>query len=203
MKNLEYMEAAAHYDLLIDEGNDPVHDPDILKAYMDAWDGPAFIEKMRLTGRESVLEIGVGTGRLAIRTAERALLFTGIDLSLKTVRRAEENLRRFSNVHLIHADFLSHAFSDTFDVIYSSLTFMHIREKKAAVSKIYSLLRPHGRFLLSIDKNPSDVLDMGTRRIRIFPDDPVKTERMIKAAGLHLTERFETESAHIFLSEKG
>ena len=28
-----------HYDLLIDENNDPFHDVDELKAYMDTWDG--------------------------------------------------------------------------------------------------------------------------------------------------------------------
>lgn len=33
-----------HYDCLIDEGNDPVHDPAPLKDYMDKWDGDRFIE---------------------------------------------------------------------------------------------------------------------------------------------------------------
>ena len=35
-----------HYDLLIDEDNDPVHDPKPLQEYMNKWDGPAFIEQM-------------------------------------------------------------------------------------------------------------------------------------------------------------
>lgn len=35
-----------HYDLLIDEGNDPVHDSEPLREYMDKWDGQAFIDKM-------------------------------------------------------------------------------------------------------------------------------------------------------------
>ncbi len=58
-----------HYDLLIDEGNDPVHDPELLRDYMDKWDGQAFIDKMELNKENSVLEIGVGTGRLAVRIA--------------------------------------------------------------------------------------------------------------------------------------
>ena len=37
-----------HYDLLIEENNDPVHDPKPLKDYMDKWDGQAFIDKMDL-----------------------------------------------------------------------------------------------------------------------------------------------------------
>lgn len=32
-----------HYDLLMQEGNDPVNDPPILQDYMDKWDGQPFI----------------------------------------------------------------------------------------------------------------------------------------------------------------
>lgn len=52
----------SHYDALIDEGNDPVHDPKPLQNYMDKWDGQAFIDRMELNVNKSVLEIGLGTG---------------------------------------------------------------------------------------------------------------------------------------------
>ena len=58
-----------HYDLLIDENNDPVHDPKPLRDYMDKWDGQVFIDSLKLDKSKSVLEIGVGTGRLAVRVA--------------------------------------------------------------------------------------------------------------------------------------
>ncbi len=51
-----------HYDMLIDENNDPVRDPEPLREYMDKWDGRQFIDSLQLTKRKSVLEIGVGTG---------------------------------------------------------------------------------------------------------------------------------------------
>jgi len=60
------MNVAEHYDLLIEEGNDPFRDPPCLQRYMDQWDGPVFIERMQLHPSRTVLEIGVGTGRIAI-----------------------------------------------------------------------------------------------------------------------------------------
>ena len=60
------MDVITHYDLLIAEGNDPVHDPPALKEYMDRWDGSAFLEALQLSTEKTVLEIGVGTGRLAV-----------------------------------------------------------------------------------------------------------------------------------------
>ena len=62
-------EVIEHYDKLVDENNDPVRDTKPLKDYMDKWDGQRFIEGMRLDKSKSVLEIGVGTGRLALKIA--------------------------------------------------------------------------------------------------------------------------------------
>lgn len=58
-----------HYDALIDEGNDPFRDPKPLKEYMDRWDGKQFLDCLSLNKNKTVLEIGVGTGRLAARVA--------------------------------------------------------------------------------------------------------------------------------------
>lgn len=82
-----------HYDLLIDENNDPVHDPKPLQDYMDKWDGQVFIDKMILNKENKVLEIGVGTGRLAVRVAPLCKDFFGIDISPKTIDRAKENFK--------------------------------------------------------------------------------------------------------------
>lgn len=69
-----------HYDALIAENNDPVLDPPTLAAYMERWDGAPFMELLSLDGTQSVLEPGVGTGRLARRVAPRCRHLTGIDL---------------------------------------------------------------------------------------------------------------------------
>ncbi len=191
-----------HYDLLIDENNDPVHDPEPLQEYMNKWDGPAFIEQMQLDNNKSVLEIGVGTGRLAVRIAPLCGTFCGVDISSKTIERAAENLADFENVSLTCADFLTYGFDRAFDVVYSSLTFMHIEAKQRAVSKIASLLNDAGRFVLSIDKNPSDVIDTGIRKVKIYPDTAVIITECIENAGLTLLKQFDTEFATIFVARK-
>ena len=192
-----------HYDLLIDENNDPVHDPRHLQDYMDKWDGQAFIDKMELDKDKTVLEIGIGTGRLAVRVAPLCGEFYGVDISSKTIERAKENLADFKNVRLTCADFLYCEFDGTFDVVYSSLTFMHIEDKQRAVNKIAELLNGAGRFVLSIDKNPSEFIDIGTRKIRIFPDTTVEMAECIRTAGLTILNQYDTEFATIFVAQKG
>ncbi len=195
-------EVIDHYDKLIDENNDPIRDPKPLREYMNKWDGAKFIEGMRLDKTKSVLEIGVGTGRIAIKTAPLCRKFIGIDISPKTVLRAQENLSLFKNAELICDDFVSFAFGEHFDVIYSSLTFMHIENKLSAIKKVASLLNNDGFFVISLDKNQNDFIDIGTRKIRIYPDNPADIAGFILQSGLKLTDQFETEHAYVIVSKK-
>lgn len=194
-------DVARHYDALIEQDNDPVCDPPELKSYMDLWDGDAFIAQMQLTKEKSVLEIGVGTGRLALRVIPLCRYFCGIDLSEKTIARAGEHLPEAAQ--LICGDFLTHDFAQTFDVIYSSLTFMHIENKQAAVEKIAGLLRESGRFVLSIDKNQATMIDAVFSCITVYPDNPDDMLRCIKHARLCVEKQYETELAHIFVCRRG
>lgn len=193
---------AGHYDALIDIDNDPVHDPKPLRDYMDKWDGQSFIDKMKLDKSKSVLEIGVGTGRLAIKVVPFCAKFVGIDISEKTVQRARQNLAGYNNVNILCDDFIQAGFDESFDVIYSSLTFMHIKEKQLAVRKVYELLNKNGIFALSVDKNDSDSIDAGVSQITVFPDKPIETQHYIENAGLTVIEKYETEFAHIFIAQK-
>ena len=195
-------EIVRHYDALIDENNDPVHDLGSLKKHMDGWDGDIFIEELELSKRKTVLEIGVGTGRLAVKTASQSYAFYGIDLSPKTVERAKENLAGIEGINLICGDFLTYEFDRSFDIIYSSLTFMHIKEKQAAIEKAARLLNEYGRFVLSIEKSQATVLEYGKRKIEAFPDRPETIEKYMKSAGLKKIKQRETEFAYIVIGEK-
>ena len=58
------------------------------------------------------------------------------------------------------------------------------------------------RFVLSIDKNPSEFIDIGMRKIRVYPDTPDAMAEYIKAAGLTIIEQYDTEFATIFIARK-
>ena len=195
------VDVITHYDLLIDEGNDPVCDTQPLKQYMDKWDGQPFMAALQLDKSKSVLEIGVGTGRLAVKTAPHCNCLTGIDISPNTIERAKHNLTVFDNVLLICNDFLTYDFKEKYDVIYSSLTWLHIQNKQFAVKKVAGLLNENGRFVLSISKGIADTIDYGKWQIEIFPDNPDEIKSFFKLSGLTLIDTVETEFAYILIAE--
>ena len=79
---------------------------------------------------------------------------------------------------------------------------MHVEDKQAAINKVSRLLNDGGIFVLSIDKNQSEYIDVGTRRIKIYPDTPESIKEKLLCAKLSVAETFETEFAYVFVGKK-
>lgn len=196
------MNVIAHYDLLIEEQNDPFRDPPVLQEYMSKWDGVPFLEALELSKDKSVLEIGIGTGRIAVKVAPFCKTLSGIDISPKTIERAKENLKEYKNVSFVCDDFGDYQFVGTFDVIYSSLTMMHFKNKEAAITKVDKLLNDGGIFCLSIDKDQSEYIDMGTRKVKIYPDTLGNITAIIGKTAMSVVNVIETDNAYVVVSRK-
>lgn len=196
------VDVVQHYDRLIEENNDPARDSKSMQEYMDKWDGTPFISALNLKKEDVVLEIGIGTGRLAKKVAAECKYLYGIDFSLKTIERAKENLHKYDNVTYICSDFMEYHFKDKFDVVYLSLTLMHIKEKKDFYKKVYEILKENGRFIVSIGKKQEKWLDMSEYQVELYPDTFGQTMEDINLAGLSIHEHFETEFAYIFVYKK-
>lgn len=194
--------AEEHYDLLVQEGNDPANDPPALQAYMENWDGQPLIDALALAAESRVLEIGVGTGRLAKKVLSAGCgRFTGIDISAASIAQAGINLGGWENVSLIHGDFISADFQQPFDVIYSSLTIFHFKDKRAFIQKAAKLLDA-GRFVLSVPKGEERSIQFGSREVELFPErlEPIKS--LLAEAGFILLHTVEAAYAHILVAEK-
>ena len=191
----------SYYDFLIEEGQDPVQDPPILQTYMDKWDGEYFINLLELDDTKNVLEIGCGTGRLAVKIAPKVHSFCGIDISPKTLETAKIHLRD-KNVKLICDDFLTHQFKEKFNLVYSSLTFMHMENKHQAIKMMAEILMKNGIVVLSLDKNQDDILNYGVKQLKIYPDDPDVIIGMLKEQGFYEIEKHEVEFAYLIKAKR-
>lgn len=190
---MKMVSAFEHYESLIDEGNDPAQDPPVGQAYMSQWDGPIFFDGLNGNDKR-ILEIGIGTGRVAKSVLGLGCCFlTGIDISPKTLARADLNLRNFSNKELVIADICGFVRPNTFDAAYSVLTFLHIEDKEQAIKNIYTSLSPNGTFLLSVSKD-EEWFDFNDRRIKLYPADVDEYIRLFNKTGFHIEWVKETKS---------
>ena len=97
---------------------------------------------------------------------------------------------------------MNYSFNKYFDVVYSSLTFFHLKDKLQVLEKSYSLLNKNGRLVVSIDKNDSKVIDYGSRKLEIFPISKGKFIELVMKTKFKMIDILEVEFAYIFVLEK-
>lgn len=108
----------------------------------------------RIGPDDEVLDVGCGTGRLAVPVATRARAVHGLDLTPAMIRVAAENARRAGVQVVLHeADMRHLPFPDQrFDVAMSHLALMHVdrSERPAVFAELSRVLRPGGRLLIGV-----------------------------------------------------
>ena len=123
---------------------------------------------------DEVLDIGCGTGLLSLKFLRKAdCLIYGIDNSPEMLEifknKIEElNLSREISLELEDAENLRFA-CKKFDIIASTVTLHHVKNKLPVIKKIFNLLKPGGRFVLGdIDVDTTGNLENPERMLRIL-----------------------------------
>jgi len=112
-----------------------------------------------ITAGDEVLEIGCGTGTLAIRCAEKGASVVGFDISTQMLAVARNKMRRRNLTDRIQlremaATEMDNKFSDeSFDRIVSTLVFSELYpdEQRYTLREAYRILRPSGLLIIADD----------------------------------------------------
>ncbi|WP_231571248.1 class I SAM-dependent methyltransferase [Gordoniibacillus kamchatkensis] len=98
-----------------------------------------------------ILDLGAGTGLfsgMVLQKYPHAQL-TLMDLSEKMLEGARQRFRQFDNVHYVVGDYSSFAFSESYDIVVSSLSIHHLTHlaKQQLFATIHRLLLDGGIFV--------------------------------------------------------
>ena len=167
------------------------------------------INLMGLTGDESVLDCGCGTGTLTLMIARgmngKGNVF-GIDLSPRMIEIARRKaLKKGKQVQYKVASSLAIPFdNETFDVVVTSLVyhqFFSLEEKIETLSQIRRVLKPGGRCIAAefAKFTPRNLLithDSLIRKIGLFSSEP------LQESGFHIMEKVETARGITIISAR-
>lgn len=120
----------------------------------DSFERKIAITQSRMKPEDTVLDIGCGTGSLALRLAETGAQIHGLDLSQEMIRIAEDKAQAkgASNVRFHVGPFNPSftAFSPgTLDGVCAYSLLHLVEDRAAALAHIYRLLKPGGFFIAS------------------------------------------------------
>lgn len=119
--------------------------------------GNSLISWLQPQAGENILDLGCGTGELTARLAESGATVTGIDSSASMIYSARVH---FPHIHFQTANATDFSLPRRFDAIFSNATLHWVRDKEAAISRMFHHLRPGGRLVLEMGGkgNVSDIL---------------------------------------------
>jgi SAM-dependent methyltransferase len=108
------------------------------------------MEATACTPESRFLEIGIGTGRVALPLLRAGVRYTGIDLSAAMLARCFESIvAEGLTALLVLGDATNMAFDDgSFDVLIAANVFRAIRDRRAAVNEMLRVVRRPGNVVL-------------------------------------------------------
>jgi len=118
----------------------------------------------------TVLEIGSGTGKMALIIANAKRKVIGHDASLKMVEFANLTIQR-DNVKFEHKQYpLQNVEKNTYDAAYSIATLMHMSKKDIAdtVVNVYKMLKENGVFIIMVPTKKEGLINNRDEDGRFF-----------------------------------
>lgn len=131
----------------------------------------------------SVLEIGAGTGDLAVKLAKRGLVVTAIDVSSVALEEARKRAEQASvSINFIEDDVETtearNVSGAPFDIVITKLTYAFIKDKERFLELVNNVLSPQGFFVLMTPVLYKNIdYDEHLRKISI---DKTDTEILLK-----------------------
>jgi trans-aconitate methyltransferase len=110
------------------------------------------LQKLRLSGGESVLDLGCGTGRITALFADQLSSgqVVGVDASSDMIAFAQRTYTQYPNLQFFQMDACALSLDQSFDLVFSNAVMHWIEDHLLVLQRIRAHLKPGGRILFQM-----------------------------------------------------
>jgi len=139
-KKIKILSSAIGYDLAAD-------DYDKNESYLNSFEKNRFLPLLGNAKDKKILDVGAGTGRLAIQLAKMGAEVTALDVSPKIL---DELNKKYPNIKTVVGDAESLLFEDnSFDIVVATFLIVHLKNPSLFFSEAYRVLKNSGKLLVT------------------------------------------------------
>jgi trans-aconitate 2-methyltransferase len=111
-----------------------------------------FIQKVTLQGREAILDVGCGDGKITAKMAQMVPngYVVGVDISASMIERAKKSFSDRKNLMFQISDAQQLPFLQQFDIITSFTVLQFVLEQKEALQNFKKALKPGGKLWIQM-----------------------------------------------------
>jgi ubiquinone/menaquinone biosynthesis C-methylase UbiE len=155
-------------------------------------------ELLKIKASDIVLEIGTGTGELALNISQYCKNVVAIDVSKSMINfaRTKAKSRNKKNIKFYNAGFLTYENrNELFDIIITQLALHHLTDywKMVALKRVYGMLKHEGKFYLRDVVFPSTVQDYDVYFANIINGLKESAgNKVAEETEIHIREEFST-----------
>jgi putative AdoMet-dependent methyltransferase len=155
-------------------------------------------ELLKIKDTDLILEIGTGTGELALKLSDHCRKVVAIDISKKMLDFAKVKVesQKKANIQFYNAGFLTFDnYDEPFDVIVTQLTLHHLPDywKMIALRRTYGMLKEGGKFYLRDVVFPSLIRDYDSYFNKIITDlQKSAGDKLAEETEIHIRDEFST-----------
>ncbi len=122
------------------------HEYDERERYWDSFEKEHLSPYFAMVDGKKVLDAGAGTGRISMKLKKAGAKVTAIDLSPEMLEKLR---RKDGEIEIVEGDVEEMPFKDdTFDLVFSSLTLVHLKKTIPFLDECYRVLKDDGLLVL-------------------------------------------------------
>jgi len=171
--------------------------------YLDSFEKGRLLPLLGEVADKQILDVGAGTGRLAVQLAKAGAIVTALDVSALMLTRLEPKAP--GRIKLVVGDAASLEFTnESFDLVVAAFLLVHLKDPRLFFTQAYRVLKDGGRLLLTNinQKRPPLVAGSGGPvMIESYYHRPEKIREMLTDLAFRVVDEIFIKEGEVWINQ--